>query len=77
MHRNAPLLTADNIRAAVEEVLLEWEIPLHKASAVLTDNGSNIVAAFQVHFCAFSEIEDECGDEDVETNKVQDESRQS
>ena len=73
MRRNAPLLTADNIRAVVEEVLLEWEILLHKASAVLTDNGSNVVAAFQVH----SEIEDECGDEDVETNKVQDESRQS
>ena len=36
-----------NIRAVVDEVLLEWEIPHTKLSAILTDNGSNIVAAFR------------------------------
>ena len=42
-----PIHTAVNICAIVEEVLSEWEIPHTKVSAILTDNGSNVVAAFR------------------------------
>ena len=38
--------TAENIRAVIQEVLGEWEVPLGKVSAILTDNGSNMVASF-------------------------------
>ena len=42
--------TAENVRAVVQEVLSEWEIPSGKVSAILTDNGSNMVASFRQHF---------------------------
>ncbi len=35
--------TGDNVEAVVEEVLGEWSIPREKVSAILTDNGSNMV----------------------------------
>ena len=38
--------TGDNIRELVESILEEWEIPPSKISATLTDNGSNMIAAF-------------------------------
>ena len=34
----------------IEEVLTEWKIPYSKVSPILTDNGSNMVAAFCAHF---------------------------
>ena len=72
-----PSHTAENIRAIVDQVLLEWEIPSHKISAILTDNGSNIVAAFHGHFCTSSEDEDESEDGDIDqqgkSSQIQDE----
>ena len=39
--------TGENIRELVDIVLDKWEIPLCKVSATLTDNGSNMLAAFR------------------------------
>jgi len=38
--------TGENICELVESVLEEWEIPPPKISAILTDNGSNMISAF-------------------------------
>ena len=77
VHQMPPSHTAKNIRAIVDQVLLEWEIPSHKISVILTDNGSNIVAAFRGHFCTSSEDDGESGDEDIdqqgESSQIQDE----
>ena len=40
--------TADNIKALMDEVLLEWKIPLNKVKIVITDNASNMVKAFKL-----------------------------
>lgn len=50
--------TGDNIHELVKSVLDEWEIPPSKISATLTDNGSNMIAAFR------PQVVD--GDDDVE-----------
>ena len=77
VRRMPPSYIAENIRAIVDQVLLEWEIPHHKISAILSDNGSNIVAAFRGHFCTSSEDEDESGDGDIDqqgkSSQIQDE----
>ena len=39
--------TADRIEELVRNVLQEWDIPIGKISAILTDNGSNMIAAFK------------------------------
>ena len=39
--------SAVNIRAIVDEVLEEWNIPHSKVMAILTDNASNMLKAFQ------------------------------
>jgi len=31
----------EHVREVVDKVLMEWEIPTAKVSAILTDNGSN------------------------------------
>ena len=48
--------TAANIRSAVDEILEEWDIEPSKVSAVITDNGSNMIAAFKANL---SKDEDE------------------
>ena len=56
--------TADRIEEEVCHVLEEWEIPQEKARAILTDNGSNMVAAFRDWFLEEerdSEEEEEVG----------------
>ena len=53
--------TAVNISRLVQEDLTEWAIPTCKVSAILTDNGSNIVAAFR-HCCDESEDEKDIED---------------
>ena len=52
----------------MDEVLLEWEIPHTKLSAILTDNGSNIVAAFRSDMAVtlHDNEEDESDDEEDE-----------
>jgi len=47
VHRMRLNHTGENIRELVESVLEEWEIPPSKISAILTDNGSNMISAFQ------------------------------
>jgi len=42
--------TAATIRLTVEEILAEWDINPSILSAILTDNGSNMVAAFKAKF---------------------------
>ena len=65
--------TAVNIRSAVEVVLLEWDIPHSKVSAIFTDNGSNIVAAFRARTAVVSDDEadddDDSGDEEEEADE--------
>ena len=39
--------TAKNVYQLVTDILQEWEIPNGKISAIVTDNGSNMVAAFK------------------------------
>ena len=57
--------TEKSIRALSQVILSEWEIPLTKVSAVLTDNGSNIIASFR-YLCASKESEDSDGEGDLE-----------
>lgn len=66
VRRMPPNHTASNVRAIVGEALSEWEIPMNKISAILTDNGSNMVAAFRGHFHTSSEDEDESDGGDVD-----------
>lgn len=49
---------ASNVRVIIGVVLSESVIPLEKMSANLTDNGSNMVAAFRGHFQGSSEGEE-------------------
>ena len=39
--------SAVNIREVVEKVLQEWNIPPSKVAAILTDNASNMLKAYQ------------------------------
>lgn len=56
-----------NVRATMEEVLSEWEIPHTKVSAILTDNGSNIVAAVWFELvCDSEDDESDSGEEEEE-----------
>ena len=60
--------TASNIRSLLDNILVEWDILSSKVSAVITDNGSNMVAAFKTNLDHF--VIDETGndeDEDEET----------
>ena len=61
--------TAANIRSAVDEILEEWDIEPSKVSAVITDNGSNMVAAFKTNL---SKAEDEEVEETEERCTPQD-----
>jgi len=49
------------VREVVQEVLVEWNIPLAKVFAILTDNGSNMLKAFH---SSFVESEDDQDDQD-------------
>ena len=55
--------TADNVLQVVQEVLSEWDILPWKVQAILTDNGSNMVAAFK------QECSEGDEDEDVDSNE--------
>ena len=47
--------TATNVHQIVKEIFTEWGIPNSEISAVLTDNGSTVVAASKPHFSAADE----------------------
>ena len=55
--------TADNVLQVVQEVLSEWDILPWKVQAILTDSGSNMVAAFK-QVCSEGDE-----DEDVDRNE--------
>ena len=61
--------TAEHIREVVEEVTKEWEIPEKKVRVIVTDNGSNMVAAFKSHF-EEEEVEEEMEEHDVDTTEA-------
>ena len=50
--------TAANIHKVVDEILEEWDIAPDKVSAVITDNGSNMVAAFKATLNTTEEDDD-------------------
>ena len=61
-----------------QEVLSEWEIPSNKVLAVVTDNGSNIVAAFKSHFRVVGDdrsSDDSIDIQDEDRGDIQDEHR--
>ena len=41
--------TGERVRELVDEVLREWEIPVSKVVAILTDNGSNMLKSILAH----------------------------
>lgn len=49
---------AANIQSVVDKIIEEWDIGPNKVSEVITDNGSNMVAAFKAQF-EEAEVEDD------------------
>ena len=63
--------TAERVEKIVNEVLTEWQTPRTKISAILTDNGSNMIAAFHDWLNGLqSESEDEAGDEEPKSGST-------
>ena len=58
--------TADRIEEVVRQVLEEWKIPQEKIRAILTDNGSNITAAFRHWLYVTQEVDRESEEEEEE-----------
>lgn len=59
----------ENIHELVQSILDEWEIPPSKVSAILTDNGSNMIAAFRPQIIeSDDDVEDE-SDQDMESGE--------
>ena len=66
--------TAINVRMLIEKVLEEWDIPLNKVFVVVTDNGSNMVAAFkQQQEDKNSQSDDEIDNEDRSSEDTEEE----
>lgn len=42
--------TSQNIKDVLQQILLEWEIPVEKVTACVSDNASNIVSALRELF---------------------------
>ena len=56
-----------NVRGLVIAVLTEWDIPVSKVNVIVTDNGSNMVAAFKKKYtatCTTTNEEDDSEDEE-------------
>jgi len=47
VHRFESPHTVERVSKLVDEIVGEWHIPYHKIFRILTDNGSNMVAAFK------------------------------
>ena len=66
--------TGEHVREVVDKVLMEWEIPTAKVSAILTDNGSNMLKAFRTHIMEGDEGDkEEDGDKEDEEGDKEDE----
>ena len=57
--------TTDRVRQLLETILAEWEIPTVSVLLVVTDNGSNMVAAFRESYQQMLEDEEEDAITDV------------
>ena len=68
--------TGENIRQLVDDILTEWEIPPQKVAAVITDNGSNMLAAFKTHFESGSDDDNELFGEDEKPTSYEEEERE-
>ena len=64
--------TAANIRDLLDEVLCEWGFDYNKISATITDNCSNMVAAFKEHLVEECDAEDDEGDIDADDDNEMD-----
>ena len=61
---------ADCIEEVVRHILEEWEIPEEKIRAILTDNGSTIVATFRDWLLVTQEEDKDSGEEEDEPEEV-------
>ena len=59
----SPPHTAARVAASFEAVLKKWNLPAWKIFRILTDNGSNMVAAFKEHEVESSQADNEASDE--------------
>ena len=62
--------TAESIKTCVERCTEDWGIPKHKILTVITDNGSNMVAAFKKNVHEPSSSEEESQESDEEDSEV-------
>ena len=58
--------TADHVEATVEDILAEWEVPKEKISAILTDNGSNMIKAFREWLDELQETNEDPGEDEAQ-----------
>ena len=61
--------TGEHVRELVDEVLREWEIPVSKVVAILTDNGSNMLRAFSTLVQDKESNDEESENMEVEVDK--------
>ena len=66
-------ITGFAIRSAIDEILSDWDIPINKVKAVVTDNGSNMVRAFKEHIMVTDEEEEQ--DDSEEDSGQEDQER--
>ena len=64
--------TADQVLDIFKAVLCEWSIEESRTSKVLTNNGSNMVAAFKDLKSSLSDVEDELDDESTNGGVIAD-----
>ena len=69
--------TGAYIRSLVDDVLAEWEIDSGKVIASLTDNGSNMVAAFRMRIQDLNDVEEDLEDEEQQQETDDFEDRES
>ena len=53
---------ADHIRDLVDAILEEWDIPTSTVTVVVTDNGSNMVAAFRTYVASLDDSQEDGGE---------------
>ena len=61
--------TADTVREVIDEVLAEWNIPIGKVRAILTDNASNMIKAFREQLQDIESEESETEEGDVDESE--------
>ena len=77
--------TAERVSKLVDEIVCEWKIPYYKIFRILTDNGSNMIAAFKgdIHMRSVDDqgleddlaIELDSNSSDLEDEDIEDEEK--